>query len=469
MALSETQRKDYSKRLSKAIGQVRDISRTVANAPEGSFAGNNTQTQPSGGDRTNVVNQPNKTSQEVPFNALPGTEIQNLDNNYGIDNFGEQAGRAGFSQNQFSEYVENTTNLTTEERDQIRNDLGVSDAEVDAFYIPDQGTKEVFEDAYDQSDLPETKARMQNVNRQIEKARTDLADAVEQIDDNPFLSEDTRVGRGRRRLDQAETRIANLQNRYRNLQGTYSQGMTELEQMMGYRDADISQRNANGTQKLNYLQKLAERKAEELRQDRFSDEIQEETVPYLQNYGQDGGDPSVVGSNPTGYYRWDPELQKYVEVEGPQDTPESQANAPSMTFQEFIRQRKNQENPYWDAQTPRGIKMLRREWEDMQQGQTQESAPQQPQTRRAPLSEEDTSPGDRRDLAQAGLSNAFGDVQTYFLASDNDFQNWIKRAYSAGAIELPRDLTVQEMKMIEEEYKKATEEASSSGSGGRTP
>lgn len=460
MAVSDIEKQDYRKRLSSALG---DFATSLEKFSEQQFS------TPTG----------EEGDQVMEGQVDEGDSGLNLP-----DNFGEQVARSGLSANQFESLLESSSVATPQERQVIRDRLGVDDAMVDAFYVPEQQTQQLFDEAYDNSDLAEIKARMNNVDQQINKTRKDLAESIETIDENPFLSEDTRVGEGRRRLEQAETKIGNLQSRYKSLAERYNMGLGEIEGMVGRMDSDVARRNSTGMRKLNYLTELANQRADELQAERFSEGIQEETVPYLSELEAREA-PKTIGTSTTGYYQWDPELKKYVQVvppggdggggEGDTDTPETPQNVGD--FEAYVEEMAV--NPTGEAKT-----LIDKEQERLKQTLGVESRKallrnssavrsefDEQNTQQRSLSEDDLTPSNRRDLNLAGLLSAPADTQKYFLASDNDFQDWMVRAISSGQVQLPGDLTVQELQAIEQEFKKAVaeEEGSTAGTSKRTP
>lgn len=495
MAISDTKKKDFRDRLSKTLGeaedQVQGIADTLANRQSNQANANNNLSDNS--NRTDpLTGQTLENATPDGTNSPTMYELSNQGGGASVS--GEEAAEAGVPADQFSNMLENDTSLTQRERQQIQDDLGVSEAEADAYYIPDKGARDLYENLFEQSDLPETKARMNQVQKQIDEARKDLSESVEQIDENPWLSEDTRVGRGEKRLSQAEDRIFNLQNRYNNLQRTYNRGLEEVENIVGYQDDDIRLRNNVGQQKLDYLTQRAEIRAEQIEQERFSDAVDEEAVPYFRTQ-QENSEPDLVGSASTGYYQWDPEIQRYTQVIAPTGGGSGdsgtgggsggsgtggggtqQYNIP--TRKEYIRATMGPNQSKEDY--AQGHKEYRELYGDGsgQSGKTQTSQNVNP------WSEDDLSPTSWRELRQAKIDDQDRSTQNYFLSADNDFQDWFTKAMNGDLIDpatgkkIPAlsdalkdgNLTPQQLRKIEQHFiakkeEEKEEESDSVGTG----
>ena len=471
----------------------------------------------------------NTGQQQTQQNQTTQQNTQNDASTFDSGVSGQDIASSGASYSQFQDIAEGATDMTVEERKQIRRDLGVDEAEADAFYIPEKETQEVFDEAFEKSELGEIKARMNKVQKEIDSTRTDLADSVDQLNDNPFLSEDTRVGRGEKRMGQAERRISNKQSRFQQLQTQYERGLGEIRNMLSRRDSDIARRNQIGKRKLNYLTELANNRAQRIEQDRFADVAEEESVPFITEQ-QDRQTPDTIGSSDTGYYRWNPDTKQYEMVTAPssdggsadgttlggdsgtgtgttaQDgaadnttdtyTLEDGTTIPG-TFEEWVDKivagpnSNIFESNIEQSNLPTVAKNIVKEEEErlsqnlgpearqkllkqstklkdeynrkVEDAQPDQSRSSKDQSSKPPLTEEQLSPQEERELSRYGIRDAPAPLQTFFLTTPNDFQEEIGRDFADGKYS-PSDFTLEELQKAWQKFQEGQDEASSGDS-----
>lgn len=179
-------------------------------------------------------------------------------------------------------------------RAQIAKDLGISDSEAAAFAKPSKTSEQVYNDAYATAGLGDLKQKILDLTAKVATARQQLTDAVGTVNENPFLTEQSRVGRGKRLLDQAGQTINNDIAALTDLQKLYDTGLTEINAVVSRNNADFSQGADLAQKKLNYLQTKAEQNMSDFTAGRTS--------------------PTLTGSADTGYYRYDPTTKKFVQV-----------------------------------------------------------------------------------------------------------------------------------------------------------
>lgn len=227
----------------------------------------------------------------------------------------EQAGKAGYTPDQYQKMIEQNNTVTQAESDAIAKELGIPTVEGELFKKPSQSSQQIYEQAYASSGLADVKAKIQSIDDEIAKERALLTEAIGKIDENPFLTETSRVGRGKRILDQAEQRINNKLNQKKSYQDVYNQGISEVNNMVTRNQNDFNTDQTINTAKLNYLQKKAEQQATILKASKVS------TATDLPTYmkstaGQTS--PKVIGTSETGYFTYDPTTKKFIQIAGTQ-------------------------------------------------------------------------------------------------------------------------------------------------------
>ena len=224
-----------------------------------------------------------------------------------------KAGEAGLSVQEYQNLMDGQNSVSKEETDRIAKELGITALEGEVFKKPKESTQKVFDSAYKSAGLSDIKGKIQKITDDIDKDRADLTEAIGAIDENPFLTETSRVGRGKRVLDQAESIINNKLAQAKTLQDLYDAGIGEITKMIERDASDFGRDQLIDQAKLNYLVKKAEIEANQLQDTRANDPTA--TATYLSSRAGSGGTaPEVVGNADTGYYTYDQTTKKFVQV-----------------------------------------------------------------------------------------------------------------------------------------------------------
>lgn len=225
----------------------------------------------------------------------------------------KKAGEAGLSVTEYQALMASQNQVSKEETDAIAKELGITALEGEVFKKPKKSTQELFDGAYKVSGLADLKAKIEKINADIDKDRADLAEATGVIDENPFLTESSRVGRGKRVLSQAEAKINNKLAQAKTLQDLYDGGIKEITSMIERDKEDFGTNQAIDQAKLNYLVKKAEIQATQTEQKRTTNAGA--VGSYLSSRAGSKA-PEVIGTSETGYYRWDATTKKFVQTIG---------------------------------------------------------------------------------------------------------------------------------------------------------
>lgn len=223
-----------------------------------------------------------------------------------------KAGAAGLSVDEYQKLMASQNAPTKAETDSIAKELGITALEGEAFKKPSQSSQQLFQTAYDTAGLSSLKEKINAINDSINIDRSNLTDATSAIDENPFLTETSRVGRGKRLLDQAESKINNKLAQIKQLQDLYDSGVTEINNMVTRNQTDFGANQAIDQAQLNYLVKKAEVQTTQLANSKSTSG----TSAYLQSR-TDSAKPDVIGNDNTGYFKYDQTLKKFVQVIAP--------------------------------------------------------------------------------------------------------------------------------------------------------
>lgn len=232
------------------------------------------------------------------------------------------AGKAGLSVSDYMTLLGGNVAVSSAEHNQIAKDLGISAAEAAAFAKPTQSTQDMYSAAYTSAGLDALHAKILTLIDTINAEKQKGIDAVGQVNENPFLSEKSRVGRGQRVLNQVNATIQNDSDMLAQLQGLYNQGVTEVNNLVARNTSDFKDNQASAQSYLNYLQTKAQQQAETLKSDKtitaagsVSDFLAGRATAAATQAAKAA--PTVIGSAASGYYRWDPTTQSFVQVTKP--------------------------------------------------------------------------------------------------------------------------------------------------------
>ena len=138
------------------------------------------------------------------------------------------------------------------------------------------------------------------------------------------MSEASRVGRTSRLQNKAELHISNLTNQLGQLQDLYASGVNEINSLVGRQTADFSANQQLNSQKLQYLLAKAEQQYNAAAQAKTADAYK--YLPDYLNAKAKAQKPDTIGSNETGYYKWNANTGTFEQVIAPSVTPNYQAN-----------------------------------------------------------------------------------------------------------------------------------------------
>jgi hypothetical protein len=197
----------------------------------------------------------------APVNSAPtfGPQIQDTqlvtDPNQTI---ASNAGTAGLTPAEYLQLIQANTNLTPDQIAQIQQGLGIPDLANQTFTPPQQSSVDFYNQLYGSSGLSDVKSQIQALNAQVAQRQQDFLDAQGTINENPFLSEASRVGRVSRLNDKAQAEINNLLQQQQQAQTIYQNGLGEINNVVQAHTQDFTLNQQLNSQKLNYLLAQAE-------------------------------------------------------------------------------------------------------------------------------------------------------------------------------------------------------------------
>jgi hypothetical protein len=117
--------------------------------------------------------------------------------------------------------------------------------------VPSQ--QKLYEDAYNQAGLATVRSKLDELNAKIAAKKGQITEAQGNINENPFLSENNRVGRVKRLNDQAGAELGNLLDEYKQYADLYNTGIDQVNKSVERQVSDFNNQRQIGTEELNYL------------------------------------------------------------------------------------------------------------------------------------------------------------------------------------------------------------------------
>ena len=193
----------------------------------------------------------------------------------------QNAGTAGLTPAEYLSLIQQQNQITPDQLKQIQDNLGIPALAQQAFAPPQQNTVDFYNQLYGSSGLSDVKQKILDLNAQVAKAQQNFLDAQGTINENPFLSEASRVGRISRLNDKAQAEINNLLQQQQQYQTIYQNGLGEINNVVQAHTQDFTTQQTLNSQKLTYLLAQAEQQKSALQA-----QNQEAAYKYLPAYLQ---------------------------------------------------------------------------------------------------------------------------------------------------------------------------------------
>ena len=117
--------------------------------------------------------------------------------------------------------------------------------------LPNQ--QKLYEDAYNASGLLGLKTKLTDLNTRIADLTAKFTAKEGDINENPFLSEASRIGRLKQLTDQRNAEIGNLLDQYKQYANLYNEGVDEVNKSVERQVGDFNTSRQIGAEELNYL------------------------------------------------------------------------------------------------------------------------------------------------------------------------------------------------------------------------
>lgn len=229
--------------------------------------------------------------------------------------FAEYAGMAGLGLDDFQKLLGGQYGLSQQEKDGIYQSYGIPNLESEAFARPTKSTEQLFYDAYNMAGLSSLKAQIDARINDINDRQKKYVDKEGVINENPFLSEASLIGRQKTLNDQKLADIGNLDNELSNLKDLYNAGLNEVNNLVTRQTADFNVNQQANQIKLQYLLGKAEQQIAAKQSEKSATALK--YLPDFLKAKAKAQKPETIGSAEAGYYRWNPDTGTFEQVIAP--------------------------------------------------------------------------------------------------------------------------------------------------------
>jgi hypothetical protein len=113
--------------------------------------------------------------------------------------------------------------------------------------------QKLYEEAFNASGLATVRTTLEDLNKRIAAKQEAYTSKEGDINENPFLSEASRIGRLRRLEDMKQAEIGNLLDQYKQYADLYNNGINEINDSVARQVGDFNTARQIGTEELNFL------------------------------------------------------------------------------------------------------------------------------------------------------------------------------------------------------------------------
>ena len=178
-----------------------------------------------------------------------------------ILDFVKMAGAAGLKYEDISAYISSLAEPTESEEDRrkrIYEKYGITGIEEKAFAAPTETFETIYKRAYKDTGLAEIKEKIRAKSEEMDRATADYNEAVSKIGENPWLSEEGRMGRVKKVYDMYERKFLRLEAEYTRMSNEFTKGQESAENVATRVLSEIERGRTRTKEELSYYTKRAE-------------------------------------------------------------------------------------------------------------------------------------------------------------------------------------------------------------------
>lgn len=225
------------------------------------------------------------------------------------------AGAAGLSLADYQKLISGGAAVTDEQKNQIYSSLGIPDVEKAAFGAPDKTTEQLYQDAYNAAGLGDIKTKIADVDKTVAEKKTALNTALGTLNENPWLSEASRVGRTGKITELANSDIQNYLDELQQYKDLYDTGLNEVNGVVTRHTTDYVNNQQLAAAHLADLRKKAEDQITAM-QSTNEAKLARYAPDYLASAAKSKA-PDTLTTGDGSTYRWDSDAGQFVQLSGP--------------------------------------------------------------------------------------------------------------------------------------------------------
>lgn len=143
------------------------------------------------------------------------------------------------------------------------NQTRIGELTKQVFQAPTINQQKLYEEAYNTAGLATVRTKLEDLNKIIADKLALYTSKEADINENPFLSEASRMGRLSRLNDKKQAEIGNLQEQYKQYADLYNNGIDEVNKSVERQVGDFNTQRQISSEELNYLLGIQSTKAEQ--------------------------------------------------------------------------------------------------------------------------------------------------------------------------------------------------------------
>jgi hypothetical protein len=222
------------------------------------------------------------------------------------------AGTAGLGLDDLRKLL--TETVSPDQKNKIYSDLGIPGLETSAFQTA-PSTQQLYTDAYNAAGLADLKKQADQLTKDI-AAKKDIKNQIlTKVDENPWLSEASRLGRTKTDTEAIDREITNLIDQGNNVLSMYDRGVNEVNNLVARGSTDFANEQAVNQAKLQYLLSKAEGQISDLQT--ANEAKLARYVPDYLSGAVNSKAPDTITAGDGSTFRWDANQGKFVLLAGP--------------------------------------------------------------------------------------------------------------------------------------------------------
>ncbi len=227
-------------------------------------------------------------------------------------------GSADTTLDDYLKMLSSQSELSPDETSNIRKNLGIDKLETDVFNKPSKTSEQLYQDAYSTAGLSDIKAKVDELNKIVNQKKSDLIKKVGTINENPWMSETSRLRSVRDAISLAQEDMGNVVSEMNQYKELYNTGLNEVNNFVTRNQNDFTAEQNQNKDKLAYLLKKAEETATAAKSGKM--EKLYRYVPEFLKSKTSSKKPDTLNTD-QGQFAWNSKTGKFEIIPGTETAP----------------------------------------------------------------------------------------------------------------------------------------------------